>query len=174
MLIAGSVGSLLRSRSSTAFVFLAAAVAALALFVRSHHITAPPFDFHPDRQFHSFIIARAYYLKISSSAPAWERSVANANLRGSDSPIEPPIAESITAAAYRITGSVHLWIPRLFSSLFWITGGLLLYLLATRFASRAAALCSVVVYLFLPFPLVASTSFQPDSLMVMMLIGAML
>jgi hypothetical protein len=55
-----------------------------------------------------------------------------------------------------------------------MAGGLMLYLLATRFASRPAALISVAVYLFLPFPLVASTSFQPDPLMVMVLVGAML
>ena len=162
---------MLRSRSTLGLVLFAAAVAALALVVRWNHISAPPLDFHPDRQFHSFTIARAYYVRGSHSMPVWERRVASANLHD-DPPIELPFTELTAAVAYRLAGGEHLWIPRLLSSLFWITGGLFLYLIATSFASRWAALIGVAIYLFLPFPLVASTSFQPDPLMVMLFLAA--
>src|SRR5207253_1831671 len=87
---------------------------------------------------------------------------------------ELPIFERAVAIAYRIAGGERLWIPRLLSSLFWITGGLFLYLLAARFARWWSALFVVGIYLFFPFPLIASTSFQPDPLMVMLFLAAAL
>ena len=68
----------------------------------------------------------------------------------------------------------RLWLPRLFSSLFWLAGALFLYLLATRFVPWWGAVFAALLYLFLPFPLVASTSFQPDPFMVMLLLAAAL
>jgi hypothetical protein len=89
-------------------------------------------------------------------------------------PIELPILPYATAIIYSLVGGEHLWIPRLLSSLFWILGALFLYLLARRFAHGWAALFGVAVYLFMPFPLVASTSFQPDPLMVTLIVASIL
>jgi hypothetical protein len=154
-------------------VILAIAIAATALGVRWDHITARPLDFHPARQYHSAQIARAYYVKSSAGMPEWKTRIASAYLR-EDPPIEAPTLEAVAASAYWLSRDERLWLPRLFSSLFWLTGGLFLYLLARRFVCWWAALVAVGMYLFLPFPLVASTSFQPDPLMTMLLTGAIL
>jgi 4-amino-4-deoxy-L-arabinose transferase-like glycosyltransferase len=84
--------------------------------------------------------------------------------------LEPPILEGVTAVAFRIMGGEHIWIPKVLSSLFWLIGGVFLYLIVRRMASTDAAVLSTALYLFLPFGIWASTSFMPDPLMVMMLI----
>lgn len=145
----------------------------LALVVRWSHIHALPFDFHAARQFHSAQVARSYYVLASDGMPEWRKEISRVRLR-EDAPIELPIVQYSAATAYRFLGGEQLWIPRLLSSLFWIAGGALLYLLAARFAPWWAALGAVALYLFLPFPLVASTSFQPDPLMVTLLVAAAL
>jgi Dolichyl-phosphate-mannose-protein mannosyltransferase len=168
------MGLVMRRRSQTlAYLFVAITIAVLALVVRSNHISALPFDFHGARQYHSANIARAYYVESSDSLPDWKKRVARVNL-DEDPPIELPVVESIAATAYRLSNGEHFWIPRLFSSLFWIMGALFVYLLATRFVRRWPAFLATTVYLFLPFPLVASTSFQPDPLMVMLILAALL
>src|SRR4029453_3752567 len=54
----------------------------------------------------------------------------------------------------------------------WLAGGAFLYLIGKRIADADAALFSVAYYLFLPFAVVASRSFQPDPLMVMALLAS--
>jgi hypothetical protein len=158
---------------SLALVVLAVAIAGVALLARWDHVTASPFDFAEARQLHYATLARGYYVLHLSAAPDWQRRVMRARLREA-LPIELPILPYATAIIFRLVGGEHLWIPRLLSSLFWILGALFLYLLARRFAHDWAALFGVAVYLFLPFPLVASTSFQPDPLMVMLIVASIL
>lgn len=159
-------------RSWGGSALLALGLVAVALLVRWGHVTALPFDFHAARQYHSAQLARSYYV-LASDAPEWQKTVARVRLR-EDPPIELPIFQAATAAAYGVAGGERLWIPRLASALFWIAGGLFLFLLARRFAPAWSAAGAVALYLFLPFPLVASTSFQPDPLMVLLLLGALL
>lgn len=159
--------------SLSAKVLIAIAIGALAIGVRWRHISAEPLDFQPARQYHSAQIARAYYVEWSPGMPAWKTRIAHAYLR-EDGPIEAPILETIAASAYRVSYGERLWLPRLFSSLFWLAGALFLYLLATRFVLWWGAVFAALLYLFLPFPLVASTSFQPDPFMVMLLLAAAL
>ena len=144
----------------------------MALAVRWNHIVSQPFDFQGARQWHSAAIARDYYVS-ASDAPRWKERVARAAVE-EDPPIELPINEYAAAIAYRLYGGERLWIPRLLSSLYWIAGSLFLYLVAARFVPRWAALIAVAVNLFLPFAVVASTSFQPDPVMVMLLVAAIL
>ncbi len=160
-------------RSHVALAALAIAVVAVALVVRWNHITALPFDFHAARQYHSAQLARSYYVLNFDSSPAWQKRVASTRLK-EDPPLELPVFPFGTATAYQLSGGERLWIPRLFSSFSWITGAFLLYLLALRFAPRWGALFAVGLFLFFPFPLVASTSFQPDPLMVMLILAALL
>jgi hypothetical protein len=134
---------------------------------------ALPFDFHAARQYHSAQLARSYYVLNSDSRPLWQKRVVRTRLK-EDPPLELPIFQFGTAMAYELAGGERLWIPRLFSSLFWITGALFLYLLAVRFGRRFGALLAVGIFLFFPFPLVASTSFQPDPLMVALILAALL
>ena len=84
--------------------------------------------------------------------------------------LEPRILESAALLGYRISGGEHLWIPRVLSSIFWIVGGVFLYLTALKIASWGAAMLSTAFYLFLPFGISASRAFQPDPLMIMMLL----
>ena len=77
-------------------------------------------------------LARGYYVLDFGGGPDWQKRVMRARLREAE-PIELPILPYATAIIYRLVGGEHLWIPRLLSSLFWIVGALLLYLLTTRF-----------------------------------------
>jgi 4-amino-4-deoxy-L-arabinose transferase-like glycosyltransferase len=158
---------------SLALAALALAIAAVALVVRWNHITSSPFDFAEARQLYDQTLTRGYYVLHLSAAPEWQRRVMHARLREA-LPVELPLLPYATAIIYALVGGEHLWIPRLLSSLFWILGAFFLYLLARRFVQGWAALVAVGVYLFLPFPLVASTSFQPDPLMVMLIVASLL
>ena len=158
---------------SLALAVLAIVIAGVALAARWNHVNASPFDVAEARQLQDATLARGYYVLHLSAAPDWQRRVMRARLREAQ-PIELPILPYAAAISFRLAGGEHLWIPRLLSSLFWILGALFLYLLARRFTHGWAALLGVAVYLFLPFPLVASTSFQPDPLMVMLIVASIL
>jgi len=108
-----------------------------ALGIRLYQIEVPPMDFHPTRQYHSALIARSYYYETSNSIPEWRKQVAliNAHREGT---YEPPIMEIVVSFAYGLTGGEHLWIPRLLSSLFWLIGGMFLYLIAKKLSSMNA------------------------------------
>jgi 4-amino-4-deoxy-L-arabinose transferase-like glycosyltransferase len=82
--------------------------------------------------------------------------------------VEPPVLETLVAQTYRLAGE-HLWIARLYSSLFWVVGGLALFLLIREMVSTGPALIGTLFYLFLPFGIVASRAFLPDPLMVALL-----
>ena len=83
--------------------------------------------------------------------------------------------ETLTALGYRILGGTHFWIPRLLSSIWWLVGAIFLYLIARRLAGPdpEAAVVSTAFYLFLPFGVAASRSFQPESLMIASLLASL-
>ena len=141
-----------------------------AFAVRLYHINKPPMDFAPLRQYQSAHIARNYYFESLESLPEWREKVAEINMKRMGLLLEPRILEHLAVYGYRILGGEHLWIPRVLSSIFWLVGGIFLYLIARRIGPPEAALFSTAFYLFLPFSISASRSFQPDPLMVMMLI----
>lgn len=143
-----------------------------ALSVRLHGIGDLPLDFHPTRQYRSAIIARAYYYESSAPAATWQRRVAAENA-AKEGRLEPALMERVSALLYRVAGSEQLWIPRMLSIGFWLTGGWLLYLLAARLVSRDGAIVSTACYLFLSFGISASRSFQPDPLMVLAALAAL-
>ncbi len=140
-----------------------------AFGVRLYHINKPPLDFEIMRQYHSFHIARGYYFETLKSIPEWRRQVARINMERQESQ-EPRIMQHITSFAYRIGGGERMWIPRLLSSIFWIVGGIFLYLIAKQVSPTDTAIFSAILYLFIPFGISASRSFQPDPLMIMMLL----
>ena len=141
-----------------------------AFAVRLYHIDRPPFDFAALRQYQSAHIARGNYFESLRSLPEWRRNVAELNMKRMGLLLEPRILENLTVSGYRILGGEHLWIPRVLSSLFWLIGGIFLYVTAQKIASSEAALFSTAFYLFLPFSILASRSFQPDPLMIMFLL----
>jgi hypothetical protein len=58
-----------------------------------------------------------------------------------------------------------------YSSLFWLTGGIFLFLLAREFVSFEGALVGTAYYLILPYAIIASRSFQPDPLMLLLVLS---
>jgi 4-amino-4-deoxy-L-arabinose transferase-like glycosyltransferase len=144
-----------------------------AFCLRLYEIAAPALDFQPTRQYRSALIARAFYLEGLEDAPQWEKLVARANAE-MEGVLEPPILEYVAASLYHLAGGEHLWIPRVLSSIFWLTGGMCVYLIGIRIASKDAGLISLAFYLFLPFAVAASRSFQPDPLMIMLLLFTIL
>ena len=85
---------------------------------------------------------------------------------------EPPLNETITAGMYFLFGE-HLWIARVLSSIYWLLGGLALFSLARRIASTDGAIIALLYYLFLDFGIIASRSFQPDPLMVALILAGL-
>jgi hypothetical protein len=137
----------------------------VALGIRVYHINELPLDFQPTRQYRSAIIAKGYFFETSQRTPDWESKVAIIN-KDREGILEPPIMELLAFLGYRFTGAEHLWIPRMLSVMFWLGGGVFLYALTSDLISSSAASFSTAFYLFLPFGISASRSFQPDPLMV--------
>jgi 4-amino-4-deoxy-L-arabinose transferase-like glycosyltransferase len=146
---------------------------AAALGIRLYHINEPPLRFHATRQYRSLLIARSYYLDSQSSVPRWMKQIADIS-RQRQGMLEPPILPFLVSLGYRLVGGEHFWIPQFLSSMFWLIGGGFLYLIACRLTDGAAALFATAFYLLLPFAVVASRSFQPDPLMIMLLLASIL
>jgi len=144
---------------------------ALGLGIRFFDLTDLPLDFAPNRQLFSLLKARSmYYSMLTESAniPTWQREMA---ARQTTPVIEPPIVEMITALTYRVVGE-YVWIARIYSSLFWVLAGIFLFLLAREMTCTEGAVISLLFYLFLPFSVLASRSFQPDPLMTALIVIA--
>lgn len=141
-----------------------------AFGIRLYDLDDLPLNFHSTRQLFSMIRARGMYYAMSPELPAWQREIAMEQLDKSPV-IEPPIVETITALSYRVFGE-NLALMRIYSSIFWLVGGFFLYLLAVKISGKAGALLALVFYLFLPYGIFASRTFQPDPLMVMCIIMA--
>ncbi len=140
-----------------------------ALAIRMYDLTDLPLDFHPTRQLLSATKARAYYFRtkpVGISTEEREIGIRQAKLKAQ---VEPVILERLVAFTYRFTGE-QLWVARIYSSLFWIVGGIFLFLLVRDLVSFDAAIFSTAYYLFFPYAIIASRSFQPDPLMVMFIL----
>ncbi len=141
-----------------------------ALAIRLYDLTDLPLDFHPTRQLVSFIKARGLYYQTKPdgvSASELKTAVRFAKLKAD---IEPTVLENIVAFTYRFTGE-QVWVARLYSSLFWLIGGIFLFLLARDFVSFEGALVSTAYYLIFPYAIIGSRSFQPDLLMIMLVLA---
>ncbi len=138
--------------------------------VRLLDLTDPPLDIHPTRQLHSALMARGmYYSQQVQDAPDW--MIRTAIQQGKrEAVIEPPILERLTAWGYQLTGGENLWIARLISALFWVAAGLALYSLTSSLVNPDGGLFSLGVYLFSSYAVQASRTFQPDPMMVSLII----
>lgn len=134
-----------------------------ALGIRMLDLTDLPNDFYMVRQYGSILIARGMYYANLESAPDWQRDMAVAQWQQRGL-IEPPIMERLAALTYTLTGE-HYWVGRVYASLFWLAGGIAIWLLAKDLSARAGGLVAVAYFLFLPFGMLASRAFMPDPLM---------
>jgi hypothetical protein len=146
-------------------------VFAVGIGIRLLKPTNPPLDFHAWRQLRAASIARGMYYEMLPSADPQVRERAIALGQGFEV-LEPRIFEQIVALTYRLVGAEKLWFARLYAILFWSMGGVGVFLLARRLTSLDGALTATVFYLWLPYGVTASRSFQPDPFMVMWLIWA--
>jgi hypothetical protein len=156
------------SRAARTFALVLIFGAALAS--RLYDLTDLPLDFHPTRQLLSAIKARGlYYETQPDGISTWklETAIRFAKLKAD---VEPVVFERLVAFTYGFTGE-QLWIPRVYSSLFWLIGGIFLFLLARDFVSFEGALISTAYYLIFPYAIIASRSFQPDIPMVMLILA---
>jgi hypothetical protein len=97
----------------------------IALTIRLYDLTDLPLDFHPTRQLLSAIKARGlYYETQPDGVPTWklETAIRQAKLKAD---VEPVVFEHLVAFTYRFTGE-QLWMARIYSSLFWLIGGIFL------------------------------------------------
>jgi hypothetical protein len=157
--------SLFSSRAARTLALVLIFGAALA--IRLYDLTDLPLDFHPTRQLLSAIKARGlYYETQPNGVSTWklETAIRMAKLKAD---VEPVVFEHLVAFTYRFTGE-QLWIARIYSSLFWLIGGVFLFLLAREFVSFEGALVATTYYLIFPYAIIGSRSFQPDPLMVML------
>lgn len=154
------------SRSPVFLGLLLGTLFILGLGIRCYDLTDPLVGTRPLR---SAIIARGMYYQGLESAPEWKRDLAVAHWQR-EVMIEPPVMERLVASAYWLAGGEYLWIAGLLSSLFWIGAGLALFALARDMGYREGGLISIVYYLFLPFAVLESRTFQPDPLMVALIV----
>ena len=140
----------------------------LGLGIRLYDLTDLPLDFHPTRQLLSALKARGMYYQTLSDIPTEQKSFAvqQWKIRAA---IEPEIVERLVAFTYQFTGE-QIWVAKIYSSAFWVIGGIFLFLLARQLTSVDGALVATAFYLFTPYAVAASRSFQPDPLMVMLII----
>ena len=151
------------------FACTLALIFALSLGVRFFDLSAPLLDFHPTRQLFSAVRARGIYYQTLTNVPAWQKDLAKRQLENTAT-IEPPILENAAAFLYSSFGE-QTAIPRAFSVIFWAVGGIFLFLLACNLTnSPPAAASALAFYMFIPYALRASRAFQPDPLMVMLII----
>jgi hypothetical protein len=109
-----------------------------------------------------------YFQMLPNADPEMRRTAVQ--FENSVGQYEPSILEKLVAETYLLMGGENLWVARIYTSLFWIIGGIALFALARRMTSPGPALISLGYFLFLPFAVQASRSFQPDPGMVMWIV----
>jgi hypothetical protein len=154
-------------------VVLAALVLSAALAVRMHEIGQPFVTFRAIRHYRSAIIAHDFYVHAASGVPQWAVTVADAN-NAVQQAGEPPLMELLACASYLAAGHENTAIPRTYAALAWVLGAIPLYFLAFRVGSPRGALVACALYLFLPYGIIASRNFQPDALMTLASLLALL
>lgn len=143
----------------------------LAVGIRFYDLTDLPLDFAPTRQLFSAIKARGMYFSLLPYADTDTHARIAVQQWQATQVIEPPIIEGLTAVTYLIFGE-HLWIARVYSILFWILAGIPVLLLARKISGWTGSVFALGFYFLLPYASIASRVFQPDPLMVcLMLFG---
>jgi hypothetical protein len=155
------------SMKNKSFFVLAFLLIILGLAIRLFDLDDAPLDFHPTRQLHSALMARGMYYQLTGDAS--EKAAVAIRQWKLEGLIEPPIMEWLAAFGYKLAGGVDLRIPRLIAILFWLLAVIPLLVVAKRGAGWKAALVGAGFFLFIPYGIIASRSFQPEALLVLLL-----
>ncbi len=161
--------NLLKSNRSHAI-----AIAVLVIFgfgIRMYKISQFPTDYHPTRQYISANITRGEFYEENSNRDSRLKHIALLNAER-EMHLEPRFMETIVVGGYYLLGRESLLLPRTLSVIFWLIGGVFVYLLMLKFSERGTALLSFFLYIFFPFAILGSRAFQPDILMVMLALAA--
>jgi hypothetical protein len=137
----------------------------LAALLRRDEIRAPGHLL--DREYTSAIFARAYYFTNNNEVEDWRRDIA-ITTKNQQPILEPPLLEFLVSWIYRIMGREEIFYARYLTNAFWLIGGIFMFLIAGKLLSTDEAVVATGYYLFAPWGIVISRSFQPDSLMMMM------
>lgn len=138
------------------------------LAIRIYDITNLPLDFHPTRQLFTAIVARARYYQGLTTVPQWQKDLSAKMIKAEVT--DAPVYDGLVALTYKAIGQENLLIPRLYSILFWLIGGLGIYFLARDLTSPVGGLISTALFLFVPFGIISSRAIQPDPLMTALII----
>jgi len=158
---------------ATLYKLLILAIFAAGIGIRLYDLTDPPLDFHPARQIHSALMARGIYAKMGGTVPEQQQS--QMIIMGiTEGIIEPPINEYLVAYTYRLFNQDSLWIARLYGIFFWTIGGAALWLLSRRLSFNIGSIAALTIYMLLPYGIYASRSFQPEPLMICLILLALL
>lgn len=164
----------MRSRAAlgnrTAELLLVAVLLAGGLLVRLDGVATASVE---SRELQNALLARQYHLGDGEGLPAWKQRVVQ-ELGEVVNPLEPPVLDTLAGLTFRLVGSEPLWIPRLASIFLWLLGGVFLFLLALRVTRREGALLALALYLFWPYPAFISRLYQPDALLMALLLASAL
>lgn len=159
--------------SKTLYLVLVLILFAAGLAIRLFDLQDAPLDFHSTRQLHSALMARGMYYSISPQADISQSQRALAirqwQLEGL---VEPPLLEWLVALTYKMAGGVFLWIARLYSTFFWMLAALGILLITREMIGKIGSLVALAFFLFNPYAIYASRSFQPETLLVACLVFA--
>lgn len=143
----------------------------MAIGIRLVDLTDLPLDFNTTRQMFSAIKARGMYYQYLKDVPDWQRELAIQQWEAK-ADVEPPVIEILVVGGYLLFGE-HIWFGRIVANLFWLIGGLSLFGLSRRLASLDGAIVALAYYLFLYFGVINSNAFQPDPLMVGLILSSL-
>ncbi len=148
-------------------VFLFVAGLAIRLF----DLQDAPLDFHPTRQLHSALMARGMYYSISPNLerPTWQQNTAIRQWK-LEGLVEPPLLEWLVAITYKLVGGEYLWIARLYAIFFWILAALGVWWLTKIIAGEIGSIITLSIFLFYPYGIYASRSFQPETVLMASLV----
>ena len=147
-----------------------ALLTALGLGARLRNASAPPFDFHPTRQYYALLFAQDFRHQFCGDPRSPEALAARANREG-EALLEPPVVPALTALGWCALGRESLALPRVLMSLAWALGALAAaWLTRVLGGGPIAPLLAAMWCLFHPYALAAGRSAQPDVPMVALLI----
>ena len=144
---------------------------ALGIGIRLMNLTNPPLDSLAWREYGSAMTARRlYYQMLPKADPVLRQKAIE---MASANPEEPPIMETLAALSYLVMGGEYLWVFRIWTTLFWVIGGIALFALVRRMTSEDGAVISLGYYLLLPYGNAITRDFLPEPLMIMWIILAL-
>ncbi|MCA9894645.1 MAG: glycosyltransferase family 39 protein [Anaerolineae bacterium] len=141
-----------------------------ALGIRMVDSAMTPYFRFDTREYYSAVIAKGnYYELIDAPEPARSAVILNRDRQPVN---EPPVMEFLVAHLWALLGDNNLAVATLLSSIFWLIGGWFVYQIAMLIGSSDGAIFALAIYLFVPVGIIQSNNFQPDPLMIMMVLAS--